>query len=131
MGRPRPLHAAPELAELVGAVLVRGGHVWLVASGESMLPALRPGDELLFGPLREGEPRLGQVVLWQRGGKLIAHRVVELRADGLVTAGDASVRADPAISRDALVGVLRKHLRPLRIRLGLALLPVRRLFSQA
>ena len=61
--------------ELARLALVRGfakdGAVeWIGATGISMLPAIRSGDDLLVD-FRVPRPRLGHVVLFETGGRLV------------------------------------------------------------
>src|SRR5579872_5500804 len=47
------------------------------ARGDSMSPAIAPGDLLAVRPLRAGEPRAGQVVVAHAGELEVVKRVVE------------------------------------------------------
>jgi phage repressor protein C with HTH and peptisase S24 domain len=77
--------------EVCGALLGEGRRVRFRAEGRSMEPAIREGDVLTVAPLA-GEVRRGDVLLYQAGQRLLAHRVVgRVRgADGLLRVrGDA------------------------------------------
>ncbi len=65
--------------ELAVEVLRSFGELRFRANGSSMLPAIWPGDTLHVS--REGatEALPGEIVLFERGGRLVAHRVVEVR----------------------------------------------------
>lgn len=97
--------------EAVGPLLVREvlrqfGAVRLRAFGDSMWPAIQAGDLL---DVREAAPALvapGDVVLFERRGRLFAHRVV-WRGNGVLrTRGDTHWRADPIVTADDLLGVV-------------------------
>jgi hypothetical protein len=103
------IDAAREAApDLVAEVLRRFGSVRLRAFGGSMSPAIRPGD-LLNVRLAPAEGiRRGDVVLFWRGGRLFAHRVVALTPGGMVTTrGDAHWHDDPAVPADDVLGIVQ------------------------
>jgi signal peptidase I len=88
--------------------LRRGGITWVKVSGKSMVPWIRPGDVLLVRCTGADRASSGQVVLFARGGRLIAHRVIKkVRVAGQVfleTKGDATWDADAPISEMELLG---------------------------
>jgi|SRR5579859_5942840 len=95
------LAAAPSLWSAAGQ-----GH-WVPVQGPSMLPFLRPGDEVWLAP---GPARLrrGDVVVLRTGTGLLVHRL--LRAEPwsqpqrLWTHGDNNRQPDPAASAENLLG---------------------------
>jgi len=84
------------------------GSVSIRAAGSSMIPSIWPGEILLVRRVAIAEVCPGEVVLAERGGKLFAHRVVEVRGEGsgarIVTQGDALAASDPEISEAELLG---------------------------
>jgi nickel-type superoxide dismutase maturation protease len=62
--------------------------------GESMLPALAPGDRLLV--LRAGRPRVGDVVAVRLTSRTVVKRVAACGPDGLTVLGD-----NPGASTDS------------------------------
>ena len=85
-------------------------HVRLTVTGESMRPALRPGEIVLLARPALRPPRLGDVVLFQHPEGLRLHRLVwgpPLAARSWRTKGDLSRSCDPRISpRDVLGTVI-------------------------
>ena len=79
--------------------------------GASMRPTLVPGDIVLVSTW--AEPRVGDIVLFERGGGTVVHRVSEIRSgDQLVTCGDANPVPDPSpVPRETVTGVVRAVLR--------------------
>ena len=80
-----------------------------------MRPLIPAGSRLLveFG----GRPqRVGDVILFRRDERLVAHRVVALRAEGpvslVVPKGDGETYLDPAIDAADVLGVIRDVVRP-------------------
>lgn len=78
--------------------------------GSSMLPALWPGDRLVVRRREFSEVQAGQIVLYSRGGGLVAHRVVR-RVSGpdgerLVTRGDSVRQDDSPVQKSEVVGVV-------------------------
>src|ERR1039458_9326454 len=63
--------------ELAAEVLRSSGSLRLRAIGASMLPAIWPGDVLTVQRRDAENAQPGDIVLFARGGALVAHRVVE------------------------------------------------------
>lgn len=96
------------VCELVGDLLRSGHSARLGVRGTSMLPSLWPGDRLRIRPADPRTLDLGEVVLCAREGRLIAHRLVDLRARAggplLITRGDRLRHRDSPFGPEALVG---------------------------
>jgi signal peptidase len=65
--------------ELAAEVLRSWGRLRLRVVGASMLPALWPGDILSVGSQDAAEALPGDIVVFRREGRLVTHRVVEVR----------------------------------------------------
>jgi signal peptidase I len=91
-------------AELVGAF----GSLRLRVSGISMIPALCPGELVSVERTSIAEIRPGQIVVFAREGRLIAHRVASSVQNSdkpyLVTRGDRLRRSDAPVSGYEFVG---------------------------
>jgi signal peptidase I len=76
-------------------------------SGNSMRPSIHHGDRALVAHGCAGVRR-GDVVVFRRDGRLVAHRVLHIAAgDGgptFVTKGDNASQFDPPLSADEIVG---------------------------
>ena len=76
-------------------------------TGCSMLPFIQDGDCLLVAHGPTGVRR-GDVVVFRRNGKLIAHRVLRICGDDagttFITKGDRVSHLDPAVTADEMVG---------------------------
>lgn len=94
--------------ELAAEVLRSFGRLRLRTTGASMLPAVWPGDVLSVRSHGAMEALPGDIVLFARGGRLVAHRVVEraLCDDKIqwVTRGDSVAGNDAPVSSDELLG---------------------------
>src|SRR5208337_540256 len=94
--------------ELAAEVLRSSGRLRLRATGASMLPAVWPGDILSVHSQDIVEALPGDIVLFEREGRLVAHRVVErtLRQNKIqwVTRGDSVGRNDAPVSSHELLG---------------------------
>jgi signal peptidase len=94
--------------ELAAEVNRRFGSLQLLVSGSSMVPAVRPGDVLHVKHSEVGNVSKGDIVVFRRAGRLIAHRA--LRTPGksgkglLVTQGDRVRLKDAPISGSELLG---------------------------
>ena len=90
--------------ELVAELLRSQGKLRLRATGRSMLPTIWPGDTLVIERLAEDEVAVGEVVLFARNGRFVAHRVAETM-DGVVhTQGDSASRPDAPLVASDLIG---------------------------
>jgi hypothetical protein len=69
----------------------------------SMAPTLSVGDMVEVD--RNVRPRMGDVVLLSRGDRFVVHRVV-CTWPRLRTRGDAALRADRPVTREAIAGVV-------------------------
>jgi signal peptidase I len=105
-GSPHRDGAGCELAE---EVLCSSGRLRLKVNGSSMLPAIWPGDIITI--VRDGlnEASIGDVVLFGREGRLVAHRIIRRTSTEAgpqwTTRGDSLARADwPVLSTNELLG---------------------------
>lgn len=74
-----------------------GARVRLQVRGESMLPALWPGDSVEIEACDIVNVNGGEIVLVARDQRLFLHRVLTVSNDGsIVTRGDSMPRPDPA-----------------------------------
>jgi len=81
--------------------------VRLRVHGESMLPALWPGDEVEITNCSLADLRPGDIVLARREGRLFLHRfVAPYPPDGFVLRGDSMAAPDPGFPAEALLGRL-------------------------
>ena len=92
---------------LVADVLRRGGHLRLQVHGESMLPALWPGDVVEIASCLLDDVRPGEIVLARRDGCLFLHRLVApCTPNGFLLRGDSMPGPDPRFPPEALLGRL-------------------------
>jgi hypothetical protein len=96
--------------ELMVDVLRQHGRCRMRVSGTSMLPTLWPGDTVAIEGRSQFEMKVGDIVLYERCGRLFLHRLVALPAERfpgrLVTRGDSMPQADPAVRIESVLGVL-------------------------
>ncbi|MGH9709735.1 MAG: signal peptidase I [Candidatus Acidiferrales bacterium] len=103
------------------------GRAFLAVSGKSMLPWFRPGDIIFLRKTDLREISRGDVVVFERDGRLCMHRVITLcssRRNGeensawFVTKGDSVAEADePIYAREfrGQVEFLYRHGREIRL----------------
>jgi hypothetical protein len=89
-------------------VLKSFGQAKLAVTGTSMLSSIWPGDILEVRRQNAAEIFPGEVVLFERDGRLFAHRVVE-KVGGhertlLITRGDGLRAPEPPVSPEELLG---------------------------
>jgi len=96
-------------------ILKSSGQAKLVVTGTSMLSSIWPGDILEVRRQNATDICPGDVVLFERDGRLLAHRVVE-KVGGpertlLVTRGDGLTAPDWPVSPEELLGRVTAILR--------------------
>lgn len=70
-----------------------------------MHPTVRDGDLVTVAPFGARGPRRGEVVFYADAeGRFVAHRVVSVSNETVVTRGDALAADDPRVAREALLG---------------------------
>jgi hypothetical protein len=67
--------------DLMREILARGGTFTFRAFGHSMFPMILPGTEVTVRPLRTVPPPLGTVLVVERDGSLVCHRLVRVRRE--------------------------------------------------
>jgi signal peptidase I len=97
--------ALTDLLEL-SDLLLTSGHVRLRIASLSMVPTLRPGDEIAVQPASSEDIRVGDLILYAHRGQLICHRLVEVSGQPArwLTRGDAAGSAGERISPDRVLG---------------------------
>jgi hypothetical protein len=98
-----------ERSILVADALRRAGspflRVRLRVYGESMLPAIWPGDTVEVTPCAPEDLRTGEIVLAIREGRLFLHRLIgACTQKGFLLRGDSVPGLDPLFPPEALVG---------------------------
>ena len=101
--------------ELAAQVVRSFGMLRLEVTGLSMLPSVRPGDILFIERCDMREIAAGDIVLFARQGRLVAHRVLcKTTVGGMlhaITRGDALLSPDDPVSPAELLGSVRHILR--------------------
>jgi hypothetical protein len=97
--------------ELTADVVRNFGEVRLQVTGASMLPYVWPGDVVTIQRRDSAELRPGQIVLYRRDEKLVAHRVKFILGDRLITQGDSVPHCDSPVSASEVIGQLVDILR--------------------
>lgn len=100
-------------AYLLRQALLTGQPVPVQVVSGSMAPFLRPGDTVWVVAARLNELRPGEVVVVEeRPGQLLTHRLVQIEADYFLTRGDRFVVFDAPWPHSALVGRVVGQNRP-------------------
>jgi hypothetical protein len=103
---------SPQREALAAEALRRTGRLRLQVHGESMLPALWPGDVAEIAACSLNDARRDEIVLAFREGRFFLHRFLGPRGhDGFFTRGDSMPGPDPAFPADALLGKLTQVVR--------------------
>ncbi len=112
------------LAELMAAVLEKGGHFSFRCRGSSMVPFIRDGDFLTIAPLETRPHRVGEVVAFlgppEDKPALVIHRIVGIQGTSFVIQGDGNGCAGEIVRAENVMGnVVRIERNGGRVRLGL------------
>jgi hypothetical protein len=100
---------------MVAEALREGRDVRLRLRGASMIPSLWPDDEIIVRSPGSAKPRRGEIVLFNRNGRLCAHRLLRRReisgVSKVIARGDAVAKCDPPLDEaeilGSVVGVIR------------------------
>ncbi|HTP10130.1 MAG TPA: signal peptidase I [Anaerolineae bacterium] len=76
----------------------------LTVTSDSMRPLLQVGDVVVVQPIEPRTLRPGDVIVVQRDGAWITHRLVTVDARGWYTHGDNARTSDAAASADEIIG---------------------------
>jgi hypothetical protein len=90
--------------DLVAEVACRFGEARFRATGASMMPVVWPGDVLTVRSCEMTDLQPGQIALFRRSGRLVAHRVIRVDGDWLITRGDSVRHEDSPILKSDVVG---------------------------
>jgi hypothetical protein len=90
--------------ELVAEVARDFGEVRMRVMGLSMFPCLLPGDIVTVERRAIEEFRPGEIAKYLRDGRLMVHRVIEMRDGKLITRGDVAMENDPPVGAEEVVG---------------------------
>ena len=89
------------VAWVVVAVLLGCGWRFCVVQSSSMVPSIDVGDLVVF---RASAVSVGDVVVFENCGKLIAHRVDAMLPTSLIVSGESEHSTTQKISRSNIVG---------------------------
>ncbi len=99
---------SPQREALAVEALRHTGRLRLQVRGESMLPALWPGDLAEIAACALTDVHHGEIVLAFREGRFFLHRFLAHREpNGFLTRGDSMPGPDPVFPADALLGKFR------------------------
>jgi phage repressor protein C with HTH and peptisase S24 domain len=85
-------------------MLADGYAIDFPAQGTSMRPLFAPGTTLRVYPATANDVRPGDIVLVAAGERLMAHRLIRVEGERIVTRGDAMPGEDEPLPREAIIG---------------------------
>lgn len=89
----------------VADLLLKFDRVRLRITSRSMVPALRPDDEIVVRPVPLEQLRVGDIILFEHNGQLICHRLVEKRDEVTwLTRGDDAGGPGEQVGQDQVLG---------------------------
>ena len=90
----------PELRDL----LLASGKLRVRTVGRSMIPTIRPGDEIAVEPVPIEALQPADLILFQGGMELVCHRLVAVSGGALLTRGDAGLSDGERIAPHQVLG---------------------------
>lgn len=104
------------LSELQIQLLQDGYSIRVPVQGYSMFPLLFPGDRILIEPTPYTEVKTGQIILFQSGSRLVAHRVLatNMQKNQLLCKGDSNLLPDEPIASGKVLGRVTRYYRKKR-----------------
>jgi signal peptidase I len=95
----------------ISAELLRSGfNIRITARGSSMSPSIVTGDRITVSP--EQNLRIGDIILFRRGGEMVCHRLVRVFEKGDITyyqtRGDSFFSLDKPVTSDQILGRVTK-----------------------
>ena len=94
----------PVILDLLTTSIRSGLPVRMVVQGTSMSPALKRGEAVIIRNFPCEELEVGDLIIVERDGVLITHRIVARRADGWYTKGDGLPELDPVVQSGKILG---------------------------
>lgn len=82
------------------------GYTYMVVQSNSMIPEFKSKDMLIIK--LTDEFKVGDIVTFEEEDFFITHRVIEIKGNTLTTKGDNNNAADQPITRDRVIGVVKK-----------------------
>ncbi len=92
--------------------LTRQGLLWVREATASMLPLIRPGDEIRLAPVEPDRVVPGMLIAYRRDARLGIHRVLARDGAGVVAKGDALVSPDAPLPWNQVVARVAALRRP-------------------
>jgi len=90
--------------EQLQVYLRQGKQVSIPVKGNSMLPFLRNGDQVLIKPFEADALRKGMILLASVQGNMVLHRLVKFSAERVLLAGDANLAQHEDVSIEDVIG---------------------------
>lgn len=84
-------------------LLDRNGFGLSMTSGSSMRPLIWGGQHCVVVVPLEGEPTLGDLLMFRQNDRNIVHRLVEIRQDVYITRGDNCLKTE-TVRREEIIG---------------------------
>ncbi len=93
--------------------ILRGKGVFMYTNvGYSMMPLLRQKRDIIEIKKKEpGKCKKYDVVLYKRGETYILHRILKVRPDGYIIAGDHNTFIEKDVTDDMILGVMTRVIR--------------------
>ena len=98
------VHPFQHLLVMSEQLLRSGQSIRVQVGGNSMFPYIKKGEVIEIQPITIEKIKIGDVVVFHHTGKLIAHRVLKIKPDSLLTKGDSRSKFDPPVLAKNLLG---------------------------
>lgn len=95
------------MSDQIEKVLQEKGRIVNAPFGNSMLPLIRPGKDVVVLKRVQELPEKYDVVLYRRAnGKYILHRILDVKEEGYILCGDGQYVKEYKVHREQILGVM-------------------------
>lgn len=95
-----------EMAPVIEEILSSGGKVRITASGKSMEPVIKDGEDIVVISEINKPLDVGDIVLFKRSnGRLVLHRILAVNGNEITLRGDSQWTAETA-DKSSVLGIL-------------------------
>ncbi|MBQ8783836.1 MAG: S24/S26 family peptidase [Clostridia bacterium] len=95
-----------EMAPVIEEILSSGGKVRITASGKSMEPVIKDGEDIVVISEIKKPLEAGDIVLFKRSnGRLVLHRILAIKGNEITLRGDSQWTTEIA-DKSSVLGIL-------------------------
>lgn len=105
------MYLIEDIKPLIPELLEKGVAIRVKVGGFSMFPFIRKGDTAIINRVDFKVLEKGDVVLFRKGNKYIAHRLLKHYGERILTKGDTAEKADEPVKSEDYLGIILQVIR--------------------